>query len=885
MKPDMLCGRAATLVAVLVMATAAAGIGAEPDRVTLSGHVPAAVFKLAPSGRLPATNTLTLAIGLPLRNQSGLGDLIRQLYDPGSTNYHQYLSTAEFAAAFGPTEQDYQAVVQFAQSNGLSVDATYPTRLVLGVTGAASDIERAFHITLRTYHLPTEARDFFAPDTEPSVPANLRVSDIEGLNDFVPPRPLSHRVSRSQARPLSFNGSGPNGEYAGPDFRNAYVPGTRLTGAGQTVGLFELSSYYKLDVTNYENIIGQIIGYTNHVPLTNVVVGRHSPGTANNLEVALDIEMAIAMAPGLSRVIVYEENYSGTNTPALILGRMASDNLAKQMSSSWSWGGGPTNTVDNVLLEMAAQGQSFFQASGDSDAYTGANQLDNASAAVAPVDSTNLTAVGGTSLTMNGIGASWAAETNWNYNLNGIPNEGSGGGISSYYTIPWWQQNLNPADNQVSAAFRNVPDVALIADNVFACYDDGTDNGADYIMGTSCAAPLWAAFTALVNQQSALSGHPPVGFLNPALYAIGAGTNYTACFHDITAGNNIGTNTPGLYYATNGYDLCTGWGTPTGTNLINALAPYPYVVTPPASQTVTNGNNVSFSVTAGGQPAFSYAWQFNGTNLSAGSNLSGNQGNVLTITSVTPANAGNYRVVVANNYGAVTSSVATLTVVYPPLFSADPTNLTVLGGGNAVFSAMVSGATPLSYQWQQNGRNLVNGGDVSGAATNVLTLTAVTTNNAGNYSLVATNLFGSATSSVASLTVVLPPAITVALTNQTIQCGSNAISSVTASGTSPLAYQWSLDGVTLAGATNSSLLLTNVHFPNHIVAVVVTNLYGTMTNSAMLTVEDTLPPVITLLGANPFFVELGQPFVDPGATAYDLCAGTVPVTSSGTVNT
>jgi len=464
------------------------------------------------------------------------------------------------------------------------------------------------------------------------------------------------------------------------------------------------------------------------------------------------------------------------------------------LSCSWTWGGGPTDTVDNALEEMEAQGQSFFQASGDSDAYTGANALDNLDLADAPVDSTNLIAVGGTSLTMNGSGASWASEIVWNYNTNGIPNEGSGGGISAYYTIPWWQQSVNMSSNQGSTAFRNVPDVALTADNVFGCYDDGNDNGTDYIMGTSCAAPLWAGFTALVNQQSAASGHSPVGFLNPALYAIGAGTNYAACFHDITTGNNIGQNTPGFFYAADGYDLCTGWGTPSGTNLINALAPYPYIVTPPAGQTATNGGIVTFSVVAGGQPPFGYDWLFNGTNLPAG-------------------------------------------------------------------------------------------GNVSGINSNVLTLVAVTTNNAGNYTLVVTNNYGSATSSVATLVVVLPPTITVPLTNQTIQCGSNAAFSVAAGGTAPLSYQWSLDGVPLVDATNASLFLTNVHLPNHTVAVVVTNLYAGATNSATLAVQDTLPPVMTVIGANPFYVTLGGAFADPGATAYDLCAGSVPVTASGLVNT
>ena len=178
-----------------------------------------------------------------------------------------------------------------------------------------------------------------------------------------------------------------------------------------------------------------------------------------------------------------------------------------------------------------------------------------------------------------------------------------------------------------------------------------------------------------------------------------------------------------------------------------------------------------------------------------------------------------------------------------------------------------------------------SGGNVTGATSNVLTLTAIALTNAGNYTLVVTNVYGAATSSVASLTVLLPPTITVPPSAQTVQCGSNAAFSVTATGTPPLNYQWTLDSVPLAGATNTGLSLTNVHLPTHTVAVVVTNVYGSATSAVTLTVQDTLPPVLTLNGSNPYYVELGSAFLDPGATAYDLCAGTVPVVATGTVNT
>jgi subtilase family serine protease len=136
--------------------------------------------------------------------------------------------------------------------------------------------------------------------------------------------------------------------------------------------------------------------------------------------------------------------------------------------------------------------------------------------------------------------------------------------------------------NLGSTTLRNVPDVALTADNIFVIADNGTNYS---VGGTSAAAPLWAGFTALINQQAALFGNPTVGFLNPAIYAIGKGPNYNLDFHDITTGNNTNKNVGNKYFAVPGYDLCTGWGTPNGANLINALAP------PLAFQMVTQTNN------------------------------------------------------------------------------------------------------------------------------------------------------------------------------------------------------------------------------------------------------------------------------------------------------
>jgi len=535
----------------------------------LKGHLPEVVAGgLAPTGRLPASQQLRLAIGLPLRNRQGLTNLLQRLYDPASPLYHHYLTPEQFTASYGPEERDYLAVRRFAESHGLTVTGAPSSRMLLDVTGAVADVENAFHVHIGVYRHPAEARYFYSPDVEPSVDAGLAIADISGLNNYGLPHPKFVRKSASSAgagaKPKS--GSGPSGYYMGYDFRDAYAPGVTLTGSGQMVGLLEFDGYYASDIASYETVAGLPA-----VPLQTVLLDGYNgtPTTgkeSGNPEVSLDIEMAVCMAPGLSKIVIYEAGPDGL--PNDVLNAMATSNQIAQLSCSWGWSGGPSATTDNIFIKMAAQGQSFFDAAGDSDAFTtgasSANGVDNPSLDNAPSSCPYITVVGGTTLSTTGPGGSWSSETVWNWGGG----QGTSGGISSYYSIPIWQAEVSMASNGGSAAYRNTPDVALTADEVYIYYGDGT---SEEVGGTSCATPLWAAFTALVNQQNARLGQPAAGFLNPALYEIGRGTNYSACFHDIVTGNDTWSDSPNEFYAVPGYDLCTGWGTPAGSNLINAL--------------------------------------------------------------------------------------------------------------------------------------------------------------------------------------------------------------------------------------------------------------------------------------------------------------------------
>ena len=526
-------------------------------RQALPGHLPPGVAGKPSLRTAAAPPELDLAFALPLRHRESLTNLLQDLYDPGSPNFHQYLTPEQFADRFGPTDADYEAVVQFAQTNHLRVVTRHGNRAVLVVHGAVSDIERALHVKMGVYPHPTEARTFYAPDSEPAVDLDTPLAGIWGLHNYFVARPGGGVIATNGGDYVSPGGGSGTYGYRGDDLRPAYVPGTTLTGAGQVIGLFELDGYYNNDIVAYENSSS----ISPLVPLSNVLVDGFSgtPGTnANSVgEVSLDIEVALAMAPGVSKVMVYEAQNNGAHILSLLT-RIATDNQAKQISSSWFIFNEPGG--DAVYQQMAAQGQSFFQCSGDLNAfYSGIGQW---------ADNPYITICGGTFLNTTGPRGSWVSETVWN---NGNGTNGSGGGISLNYSIPLWQQGVSMASNQGSTSMRNVPDVSMLAYGAQVNYFNGAVGG---FWGTSIAAPMWAGFMALVNQQSVAGGYGTIGFANPALYSLGKGAAYGAVFHDVISGANTNRVSTTKYFAAAGYDLCTGWGTPSGTNLINALVNY-----------------------------------------------------------------------------------------------------------------------------------------------------------------------------------------------------------------------------------------------------------------------------------------------------------------------
>jgi subtilase family serine protease len=620
------CLIATALLSAPAVSLASASVFAQPQ--VLSGHVPRITKRLSPRGRLDASYHLKVAIGLPLRNREQLTNRLEDIYNPSSPNFRHFLKADEFAASFGPSAEDYQSVIDFAKAHHLTVAHTHSNRTLVDVSGSVADIEKAFNLHLQTFQHPKENRDFFAPDVEPSLELKTPVLAISGLDNYVKPRPRLHvpwTSSGPSVRPWGGGGgggggSGNTGPFEGYDFRNAYAAGVSQDGTGQSIGLFELFAFSAQDIQDYEDEAG-ISPYVNVQPvLIDGASGDDSnvdwvdyPGYLDySFEVTGDIEVALSMAPGLSSLLVYigptpqdvpplGTNYiqDATTTAQIndVLNRMATDDLAQQLSCSYGFD--INLSTLQIFQQYAAQGQSFFLASGDAGAFT--------TAVDEPADNPYITVVGGTTLTTDSTGA-WSSETAWltpassDPLLGNTPEEASGGGISLAYGIPTWQQGISMTANQGSTTMRNVPDVAMVANNINIVWgNDFLGSSSDFPeAGTSLAAPLWAGLLALANEQAAANGQPPVGFANPALYAIGKSASYQSCFHDITTGSNTNSSSPTKYQAVAGYDLCTGWGTPNGDNLIPALLSPPLDhlrIAPPLGFTTQGRSGGPFSVT------------------------------------------------------------------------------------------------------------------------------------------------------------------------------------------------------------------------------------------------------------------------------------------------
>jgi len=551
------------LLTSIAMVLGAKVCQAEPQSL-LTRHVREVVLngqaKLV--GRLPATKIMRIDVVLPLRDQAGLENVLQKLYDPSSPSCRHYLTVQEFSERFGPSQADYDALLRFAKANSFTVVGGTRDAMDVQLRGSVATIEKALHLSMGVYQHPTEDRTFYAPDREPTVDLPFRLWHISGLDNYSIPRPA---LVRNPGKPEATTGSCPEASFCGSDMRAAYYEGTVLTGSGQNIGLLEFAGFDIADVNTYYQNAGQT--------RTAAVVGISTDGTSvtclfsqgcDDTVQTIDITQSLGMAPGVTTAYLYVGS-----TDTALLGAMASDTpLPLNLSSSWSWTPADPQTDDPFFERMAVQGQIFFQSSGD----TGAGK------ATWPSNSTYVIAVGGTVLVTQGAGGPWASET-------ALGDAGAGWGTN--VPIPWWQQlpGVITTADKGSTIYRNDSDVSANADFSFYVCADQAPCTANEFGGTSFGAPMWAGYLALANQQAAMTGDPPPGWIDPTIYPLGLGSGYNADFHDIISGGDG-------FPTTVGYDLPTGWGTPNGAGLINALlAPNFAITASPNMVTVSRGTS------------------------------------------------------------------------------------------------------------------------------------------------------------------------------------------------------------------------------------------------------------------------------------------------------
>jgi subtilase family serine protease len=531
-----------TLAAIVSGATILCQAASQP---LITRHVRDAVVsgEAKSVGRLPATQTMHFNIMLALRHQPELENFLQELYDSSSPSFRQFLTVEEFTARFGPSREDYDSLIAFAKASGFKVVGTSRNRMIVDVTGSVGSIEKAFHVTMGVYQHPTENRTFYAPDREPTADLSFQLWHISGLDNYSIPRPLvRHRNVKVKSNAVT--GSCPQASFCGSDMRAAYYGGTALTGAGQSLGLLEYAGTDLADLTTYYKNAGQ----TNKVPVTLLSTdGTPTSCVAaqgcDDTEQTLDMTQAIGMAPGMSSLVMYV----GSVDTAIFNAMATAKPLNAQLSSSWYWSPADPKSLDPIFQEFAAQGQNLFDAAGDHGRW---------GASIWPADDAYLVSVGGTDLETKSAGGPWASETAW---------ADGGGGISpNKIPIPSWQVATAAKCSNCSQSLRNAPDVSANSNFTFYVCADQTTCTANEYGGTSFAAPMWAGYLALVNQQSVANGNKNLGFINPALYAIGLSSGYDSDFHDIVSGSNG-------YPAVTGFDLATGWGSPNA-GLIAALA-------------------------------------------------------------------------------------------------------------------------------------------------------------------------------------------------------------------------------------------------------------------------------------------------------------------------
>jgi len=487
------------------------------------------------TGAVAAGKRISVAISLTPRNDKALDTFVADVSNPRSSSYGHYLTKAQFAARFGRTDAEVKQVKDFLRAQGLTVGKVHSGNLLVDASGTAAQLEKAFGTKLSTWKDARSGRAFYANETAPTLPTGIAglVSDVTGLNN----RAQLHHEGSAKVNPHN----GPGGGYTPAQIKGGYNVSGTYTGSGQKIALLEFDGFAQSNITKYDT--NYSLG--SPTPTVSKVDGGSGALGDGQVEVELDIEVLHAIAPK-ANVTVFE----GPNSDAGEVDTYQAIVDSGIPTTSISWGASESqrttsniNAVDAVFKAGAAEGLGFYAASGDDgsdDAGDGTTTVDY------PAADPYVTGVGGTTLTVTSANA-WSKETAWS---------GGGGGKSSVFKIPSWQTAVQKT---AGGGYRQVPDVSALANPSpgVSIYSQGSWGT---VGGTSAAAPEWAAFGALYNQQAAAAGKANLGFANPALYTA-SGTG----FHDITSGSN------GAYSAASGWDFTTGWGSYNAATLATKL--------------------------------------------------------------------------------------------------------------------------------------------------------------------------------------------------------------------------------------------------------------------------------------------------------------------------
>ena len=500
-----------------------------------------------PDERLEVTVRLRPKTPLPEASDSGaLADVPPQ--------QRTYLSREALEHHYGADPQDIKQVADFARAHGLVVVQSSAAQRSVLLSGTAAEFEAAFGTRLHQYSYPEGT--YRGRTGTVTVPAPLGdiVQGVFGLDDR--PQAEAHFRVRPPAGAGAIVAHAAMQAFTPPQLAKLYQFPTGLDGSGQTIAIIELGGGFKpQDLTTY------FTGLKLPVPTVKVVSingARNQPTNANSAdgEVLLDIEVAAAVALKAHIVVYFAPNTSQGFLNAITTAIHDKTNKPSVISISW---GGPESTwtaqamdqFDQAFQAAALLGVTVCCAAGDNGSSDGV--ADGQPHADFPASSPYALACGGTKLTANGTAIS--SEVVWNEGTDSA----TGGGLSAHFPVPAYQQKLKlPTATKPG---RGLPDVAGDADPNTG-YQVRVDGQNMVIGGTSAVAPLWAGLLALLNQKLP----KPVGFLNPLLYGSLVGKN--VC-HDITSGNN------GAFSATPGWDACTGWGSPQGSNLLAALQAKP----------------------------------------------------------------------------------------------------------------------------------------------------------------------------------------------------------------------------------------------------------------------------------------------------------------------